>query len=137
MWWGGTPSDALLQDGDPSPVVWQRVSILISVFFFFNIYSLIFGFAGSLVAVCGLLIVGASFVAAQGPHSCPTAVGSYQTRDRTRVPCASRQVLHHRTTKDVLDFCFDFSVSLLTLGLEITVKLSKCNRFFFFLLVFL
>ena len=56
------------------PVVWQGVSILISVFFFFNIYSLIFGFAGSLVAVCGLLIAGAS-LAAQGPHSRPTACG--------------------------------------------------------------
>ena len=36
----------------PLVVVWLGVSILIS-FFFFNAYSFIFGFAGSLVAASG------------------------------------------------------------------------------------
>ena len=57
----------------PPVVVWLGVSILISFLFFFNTYSFIFGFAGSLVAVsggsslvavCGLLIAGASLVVA-------------------------------------------------------------------------
>ena len=137
MWWGGTPSDALLQDGDPSPVVWQRVSILISVFFFLIFIHLFLALLGLWLQCVGFLSWGLLLLQHKGLIVAPQQVGSYQTRDRTRVPCASRQVLHHRTTKDVLDFCFDFSVSLLTLGLEITVKLSKCNRFFFFLLVFL
>ena len=74
MWWGGTPSDALLQDGDPSPSCVAGGFDFDFCVFFFNIYSLIFGFAGSLVAVCGLLIAGAS-LAAQGPHSRPIACG--------------------------------------------------------------
>ena len=101
--------------------------------FFFKIFIHLFlALLGLWLQCVGFLSWGLLLLQHKGLIVAPQHVGSYQTRDRTRVPCASRQVLHHRTTKDVLDFCFDFSVSLLTLGLEITVKLSKCNRFFFF-----
>ena len=126
MWWGGTPSDALLQDGDPSP------SCVAGGFDFdFCVFFLIF--IHLFLALLGLWLQCVGFLSRglllqhMGLKIAPQHVGSPQTRDRTRVPCAGRQVLHHRITKDVLDFCFDFSVSLLTLGLEITVKLSKCN----------
>ena len=70
----------------------------------------------SLVVASGLLIVAASPVAEHGPQgtwaqqfwhtglAVSWHVDSSWTRDRTRVPCISRWILYHWTTREVLDW---------------------------------
>ena len=53
----------------------------------------------SVVAAHGLQRAG-SVVVAHGP-SCPVYVESFQTRDRTGVPCIGRQILEQWTTREI------------------------------------
>ena len=46
-----------------------------------------------------------SVVVAHGP-SCSAHVGSSQTRARTRVPCISRHILNHCTTREAQTYVF-------------------------------
>ena len=60
----------------------------------------------------------------------PRHVGSSQTRARTRVPCISRQILNHCTTREalVLDFCLleDFFKKFLKFICLLLAALGLC-----------
>ena len=75
----------------------------------FLFYLLIYACAGpsvlhglSLVEVHWLLVVVASLVAELSPWE----VGSFQTRDRTTVPCIARWILNHWTTREAPNLYF-------------------------------
>ena len=55
-------------------------------------------------------------------------VGSSQTRARTRVPCISRQILNHRTTREA--HLFSFLINLYIFNFLAVLGLRCCTRAF-------